>query len=54
VGTPVDPVLAERVRMAAERLTGKHVKLTPRKLEIHFADELELAELAETLERLAP
>ena len=54
VGTAVDPVLAERVRMAAERLTGKPVKLTPRKLEIHFADEVELAELAETLERLTP
>jgi ParB family transcriptional regulator, chromosome partitioning protein len=52
MGTPVDPVLAERVRMAAERLTGRPVKLTARKVEIYFADEVELAELAETLERL--
>jgi hypothetical protein len=52
MGTPVDPVLAERIRMAAERLTGRPVKLTARKLEIYFADEVELAELAETLERL--
>jgi hypothetical protein len=52
MGTPVDPVLAERVRMAAERVTGRPVKLTARKVEIYFADEVELAELAETLERL--
>jgi ParB family transcriptional regulator, chromosome partitioning protein len=52
VGTPIDPVLSERVRRAAERLTGRPVRLTPRKLEILFADEVELAELAETLERL--
>jgi ParB family chromosome partitioning protein len=48
--TPVDPVLADRVRTAAERLTGRSVKLTAGKLEITFADEVELAELAEVLE----
>jgi ParB family chromosome partitioning protein len=49
---PVDPVLADRVRMAAEQLTGRRVRLTAGKLEILFADEVELAELAETLERV--
>jgi ParB family transcriptional regulator, chromosome partitioning protein len=54
VRTPVDPLLADRVRTAAERLTGRTVKLTPTRLEIHFADEMELAELAEALERAVP
>jgi ParB family chromosome partitioning protein len=49
--TPVDPVLADRVRAAAERLTGRPVKLTSSRLEILFADEVELAELAEALEQ---
>jgi ParB family chromosome partitioning protein len=49
-GTPVDPVLADRVRTAAERLTGRPVRLKAGKLEISFADEGELAELAEALE----
>jgi ParB family transcriptional regulator, chromosome partitioning protein len=47
---PVDPVLADRVRTAAERLTGRSVRLTASRLEISFADEVELAELAEALE----
>jgi ParB family transcriptional regulator, chromosome partitioning protein len=47
---PVDPVLADRVRTAAERLTGRSVRLTASKLEISFADEVELTELAEALE----
>ena len=46
----VDPVLADRVRTAAERLTGRPAKVTAAKLEISFADDVELAELAETLE----
>jgi hypothetical protein len=46
----VDPVLADRVRTAAERLTGRTVRLTSSKLEIGFANEVELAELAEALE----
>jgi ParB family chromosome partitioning protein len=49
--TPVDPELADRIRTAAERLTGRSVRLTQSKLVIEFADEVELAELAETLER---
>ena len=52
VRTPVDPILSDRVRTAAERLTGRRVRLTSGKLEILFADEVELAELAEALERL--
>jgi ParB family transcriptional regulator, chromosome partitioning protein len=49
----VDPVLAERVRRAAERLTGFPARLAAGRLEIAFTDETELAELAEALERLA-
>ena len=51
---PVDPALARRVRAAAERLTGLPVRLTRGRLEIQFADEYELAELAEALDRYAP
>jgi ParB family chromosome partitioning protein len=47
---PVDPELADRVRVAAERLTGRAVKVRGNKVEISFADEVELAELAEALE----
>jgi len=47
----VDPALAERVRKAAERLTGFPARIVPGKLEIAFTDETELAELAEALER---
>jgi ParB family chromosome partitioning protein len=49
----VDPALADRARMAAERLTGLGARVAAGRLEIEFADELELAELAETLERAA-
>lgn len=50
---PVDPWLAERARIAAERLTGREARLASGRLEIHFADETELAELAEALEAAA-
>jgi ParB family transcriptional regulator, chromosome partitioning protein len=53
-GAPVDPALAERVRSAAERLTGLPARLTRGRLEVLFADEYELAELAEALERFVP
>jgi ParB family transcriptional regulator, chromosome partitioning protein len=53
-GAPVDPALAARVRAAAERLTGLPVRLVRGRLEVHFADEHELAELAESLERYGP
>jgi ParB family chromosome partitioning protein len=49
----VDPVLAERVRKAAERLTGFPARIVSGRLELAFTDETELAELAEALERLA-
>ena len=50
----VDPHLAERARTAAERLTGRRARVTQGRLEIAFADETELAELAEALERAIP
>jgi ParB family transcriptional regulator, chromosome partitioning protein len=53
-GARVDPALAARVRLAAERLTGLPVRLTRGRLEVLFADEYELAELAEALERYGP
>ena len=47
----VDPALAERASRALQRLTGFRPKVTPTRVEIPFADERELAELAEALER---
>jgi len=49
--TPVDPALAARVRDALERLTGFHAKVGSSRVELAFADEHELEELAEALER---
>jgi ParB family transcriptional regulator, chromosome partitioning protein len=49
--TPVDPELAGRVRTALEHLTGFHAKVGGGRVEIAFADEHDLAELAEALER---
>ncbi len=48
---PLEPGLVSRATAAAERLTGFHARVTPGKLEIHFAGETELAELVEALER---
>jgi ParB family chromosome partitioning protein len=48
---PADPQLAERVRRAAERLTGFPAKVTARGLEIPVGSEVQLEELAEALER---
>jgi ParB family chromosome partitioning protein len=53
-GASLDPALAARVRVAAERLTGLPVRLTRGRLEVLFADEYELAGLAEALERYGP
>jgi ParB family transcriptional regulator, chromosome partitioning protein len=53
-GAAVDPALAARARAAAERLTRLPVRVTRGRLEIQFADDYELAELAEALERYAP
>jgi ParB family chromosome partitioning protein len=50
----VDPVLAKRAVEAAERLTGLTARVAPGRLEIAFADEHELAEIVEALERAAP
>ncbi len=49
---PVDPALAARVRDALERLTGFHAKVGSGRVELAFADEHELEELAEALERV--
>jgi ParB family chromosome partitioning protein len=49
--TPVDPALASRVRDALQRITGFHAKVTSNRIEIVFADEHELEEIAESLER---
>jgi ParB family transcriptional regulator, chromosome partitioning protein len=53
-GILVDPEMAARARAAAERLTGLGARVRPGRLEIAFADEHELAELAEVLEAVAP
>jgi ParB family transcriptional regulator, chromosome partitioning protein len=50
---PADPVLADRVRTAAERLTGFPAKVTARGLEIPVESEAQLGELAEALEAVA-
>jgi ParB family transcriptional regulator, chromosome partitioning protein len=50
--TRIDPALAERARVAAERLTGMTARVTTGKLELQFADETELEELVEVLESL--
>jgi ParB family chromosome partitioning protein len=50
---PVDPALAARVRLGAEQVLGFPARVTSGRVEIHFADEHELAELAEALERAA-
>jgi ParB family chromosome partitioning protein len=46
----VDPALAARVRTAFERLTGRHARVLPGRVELAFADEHDLADLAEALE----
>jgi ParB family chromosome partitioning protein len=47
---PADPQLAERVKVAAERLTGFRVRVSARGLEIPVESEVQLEELAEALE----
>jgi ParB family chromosome partitioning protein len=51
--TAVDPALAARAKAAAERLTGFPARVTAGRLELAFADETELEELVEALERVA-
>ena len=48
---PVDPALATRVRTALQSLIGRPTRIRRGRIEIEYADELELAELAEALER---
>ncbi len=50
---PADPGLAERARIAAETAIGRPVRVGPGRIEVPFADEHDLAELAEAFERLA-
>ena len=50
--TPVDPALAARVKAALERLTGFQARVGSSRVELPFADEHELAEIAEALDRL--
>jgi len=50
---PVDPALAARVRGALQAITGFHAKVSSGRVEIVFADEHELEEIAEALERVA-
>jgi ParB family chromosome partitioning protein len=50
--TPVDPVLAKRVKDGLARITGLEVRVAPGKVELAWDDEHELEELAESLERL--
>ena len=49
----VDPVLADRACAAAQLVTGMRARIAPGRLEIVFADEVELAELTEALETAA-
>jgi ParB family transcriptional regulator, chromosome partitioning protein len=48
---PVDPELADRARTALEQITGAPVRIGAKRIEIHFSDEVGLAELVESLER---
>ena len=50
--TQVDPVLAERVKTAFLRLTGFEAKVGASGVRLPFDGEVQLAELAEALERL--
>ncbi|MDE3190199.1 MAG: ParB/RepB/Spo0J family partition protein [Acidobacteriota bacterium] len=50
--SPVDPALAARVREGLARITGFHARVTSSRIEISFADEHELEEIAEALERM--
>jgi hypothetical protein len=52
VGARVDAALAERARVAAERVTGLPARVSGGRLELHFGNEVKLEELVETLEAL--
>ncbi len=48
------PALAERVRSAVERATGLEARVSGARVEIPYADDEALAEIAEVFERIAP
>jgi len=48
----IDPALAERARNEVERVTGFGSRIVGGTLQIHFGDEVKLAELVEVLESL--
>ena len=50
----LDPALVARAKTAADRITGSSSRIVSNRLEITFADETELEELVEALERAAP
>ena len=49
----LDPALVARAKKAADRITGFSSRVVSNRLEISFADETELEELVEALERAA-
>lgn len=49
----LDPALVARAKTAADRITGFSSRIAGNRLEISFADEPELEELVEALERAA-
>jgi ParB family chromosome partitioning protein len=49
----LDPALVARAKAAADRITGFSSRISGSRLEIAFADETELEELVEALERAA-
>jgi ParB family transcriptional regulator, chromosome partitioning protein len=50
--TPVDPALAARIKESLQRLTGLETRVAPGKIELAYADEHDLEELAEALDRI--
>jgi ParB family chromosome partitioning protein len=52
--TAHDPALADRARDALSRLAGVPVNIAAGRVEIRFANDTELAEIVEALERFAP
>ena len=49
--TPVDPALAARVKEGLQRLTGLEARVTAGKIELAYADEHDLEELAAALDQ---
>jgi hypothetical protein len=49
----LDPALVARAKAATDRITGFSSRIVSNRLEISFADETELEELVEALEKAA-